>query len=152
MGRDRKATFMLNPADLLGGMADGRIELQVQDDHAGTGDWMLLPPTFLELPTIGAVQPESAGFRLSGQSLDQIEAVAASPEGPWEKTSITIQEGREVAQSTLPLSGDSCYLKLFGWDDLVLTVKFPVLPPRPITTPSLPPHTVPGPPEVENNP
>jgi hypothetical protein len=160
MGRDQKATFMFNPAALLGGMADGKLELQVQDDHAGTGDWIPLPPTFLELPTIGAVQMEAAGFRLTGESLDQIEAVAANPGGPWEKTSISIEEGREVTQSSLPLVGDTCFLKLFGWDDLVLTVKFPALPAKPGATPSLLPSappasqalpgTVPQPPRVEN--
>ena len=139
MGRDQKATFIINPAALLGGMADGKLELQVQDDHAGTGDWLPLPPTFLELPTIGAVQLETTGFRLTGESLDQIEAVAANQGGPWEKTSISIEEGREVAKSTLPLAGDTCFLKLFGWDDLVLTVKFPVLPSKPKAMASLPP-------------
>ena len=144
MGRDQKATFIINPAALLGGMAEGKLEIQVQDDHAGTGDWLTLPPTFLELPTIGGVELETTGFRLTGESLDQIEAVAANPGGPWEKTAISIEQGREVAKSTLPLAGDTCFLRLFGWDDLVLTVKFPALPSKPKATAALPP---PGPKE-----
>jgi hypothetical protein len=128
MGRDEKATFTLNPADLLGGRAAGKLELQVQDDHAGASDWLALPATFLELPVIAAVQAEPAGFRLTGQSLDQIEAVATSPEGPWQKTAITIQGGREVAELAVPLTRSACYLKLFGWSDLALAVQFPPAP------------------------
>jgi hypothetical protein len=125
MGRNQKATFAFNPAELLGGRAAGKLELQVEDDHAGASDWLPLPATFLDLPVIGAVQPENAGVRLTGQSLDQIEAMAATAEGPWEKTTVTIQGGREVAELTAPVIGDRCFLKLFGWSDLVLAVKVP---------------------------
>ncbi len=131
MGRSQKATFTFNPAELLGGRAAGVLELQVQDDKAGAGDWLALPATFLELPAIGAIQVDAHGFRLTGQSLDQIEAVAATPAGPWEKASVTIEAGREVARMATPLTSDTCYIRLFGWTDLVLAVKVPSPPPGP---------------------
>jgi len=141
MGRSQKASFTLNPAELLGGRAAGKLELQVQDDHAGPSDWMPLPPTFLELPTIGAIQVEPAGFHLSGQSLDQIEALAASPDGPWEKTTVTIEEGHEVAELAAPLTSSTCFIRLFGWPDLPLSVKLPAPPatPRPAPKPDAAP-------------
>jgi hypothetical protein len=135
MGRNQKATFILDPADLLGVRAAGILELQVQDDHAGAGDWTPIPATFLDLPAIGAIQAEPAGFRLTGQSLDQIEAVASSPAGPWAKTAVTIEGGREVVTQATPLTGDSCYLRLFGWTDLVLAVKIPRPSPEPKPVP-----------------
>jgi hypothetical protein len=128
MGRSQKATFTFNPAELLGGRAAGVLELQVQDDKAGAGDWLALPATFLELPAIGAIQVDAHGFRLTGQSLDQIEAVAAAPGGPWEPSRIAIEAGHEVASIAAPLTGAACYLKLFGWSDLVLTLKVPPAP------------------------
>jgi hypothetical protein len=132
MGRDQKATFILSPTELLGGRAAGKLELQVEDEHAGASDWIPLPDTFLELPNIGAVQSEAAGFQLTGQSLDQIEAVAPTRDGPWENAAVSIEDGREVARLATPLNGNICYIKLFGWSDLVLSVKFPQpLPPAP---------------------
>jgi hypothetical protein len=142
MGRDQKAAFILNPADLLGGRASGRLEIQVEDDRAGASDWIPLGPTFLELPSIAAVETEAAGFQLTGQSLDQIEAVAPSLEGPWESVAVSIEDGREVARMTTPLKGDACFVKLFGWPDLVLTVKVP--PPQP-AHPGTPPGPKPDP-------
>ncbi len=102
MGRNQKATFSLVPAELLGGRAEGKLEIQVQDEHAGPSDWTALPPTFLELPTISAIRAEDTGFRLTGQSLDQIEALAAAPDGPWEKAAVTIEGGREKAELVAP--------------------------------------------------
>jgi len=128
MGHNQKATFTFTPSDLMGGRASGRLEVQVQDDHAGASDWCALPATFLDLPAIGAVQGTAAGFRLIGRSLDQIEAVAPAREGPWEKAGITIEDGREVAGFTTRPAGNTCYLRLFGWDDLALAVTFPPLP------------------------
>jgi len=125
LGRSQKATFTLNPSELLGGRAAGKLELQIQDDRSGTSEWVPLPATFLDLPSIGAIRRQGPGLRLSGQSLDQIESVAASPAGPWSKTTVTIENGHEVAQLDLPLAGDTCYLRLFGWSDLVLSVKVP---------------------------
>ena len=86
---------------------------------------MPLPATFLELPTISAVQAAGTGFRLVGPSLDQIEGVATSPDGPWEKASISIEEGHEVLSLGAPMTGSACFLRLFGWPDLVLAVKWP---------------------------
>ncbi len=40
---------------------------------------------------------------------------------------MTIQGGREVAELTAPLTGDKCFIRLFGWSDLVLAVKVPPL-------------------------
>jgi hypothetical protein len=148
MGRNQKATFTLNPAELLGGRASGKLELQVQDDHAGPSDWMPLPPIFMELPTIGAIQAVPAGFRLSGQSLDQIEALAASLDGPWEKTSVTIEEGHEVAMLAAPPTSSTCFIRLFGWPDLPLSVKLPA--PPAANPPSGPP--VPPPPPAATRP
>jgi hypothetical protein len=145
MGRDQKAAFILNPAELLGGRAAGRLEIRVEDDLAGAGDWLPLPATFLEMPSIGAVQAEPGGFQLTGQSLDPIEAVAPAREGPWENASVAIEDGREVARLATPLAGDTCYIKLFGWPDLVLTVKFPPQPaaPRPVVAQAPPPQPAP---------
>jgi hypothetical protein len=124
MGHNQKAAFVLVPTAVLGGGASGRLEVQVQDEHAGAGDWLALPATFLDLPAIGSVRAADGGFRLAGPSLDQIERVAPDPGGPWLKPAIAIEAGREVAQVAAPLKGDVC-LKLFGWPDLVLTVKVP---------------------------
>jgi hypothetical protein len=154
MGREQKAAFAFNPVELLGGRAAGRLEVQVQDDRAGASDWLPLPATFLELPSIGAVQAEPGGFQLTGPSLDPIEAVAPAREGPWENTAVAIEDGREVARLATPLAGDTCYLKLFGWPDLVLEVKFPPSaarpaavqpPPRPAPSPVPPPPAPPMP-------
>jgi hypothetical protein len=142
MGRDQKATFILNPAELLGGRASGKLEVQVEDEHAGASDWIPLPDTFLELPDIGTVQADAAGFQLTGQSLDQIEAVAAVKEGPWENAAVSIEDGREVARLATPLKGNICYIKLFGWADLVLSVTFP--PPEPKPVPPVPPAAKPA--------
>jgi hypothetical protein len=133
MGHNRKATFTFTPSELLGGRASGKLELQVQDDHAGPSDWLALPATFLDLPAIGAVQQTATGFRLTGTSLDQIEAVAPSRDGPWEKAGLTIEDGREVAEFKTPLTGNTCFLRLFGWDDLAVAVTFPppLKPPTP---------------------
>jgi len=131
MGHNRKATFTFIPSELLGGRASGKLEIQVQDDHAGPSDWYPLPATFMDLPAIGAVQETATGFRLTGTSLDQIEAVAPSPEGPWQKAGLTIEDGREVAEFNTPLTGNKCFLRLFGWDDLAVAVTFPPLPPAP---------------------
>ena len=128
MGHGQKASFSFTPADLLGGRGTGQLEVQVQDEHAGDSDWMPLPATFLDLPVILGVERTGAGFRLTGTSLDQIEAVGPTREGPWEKAGITIQDGREVADFSTPLAGTTCFLQLFGWNELILTVK---LPPRP---------------------
>lgn len=147
MGRNEKATFTLSPTDLLGGRAAGKLELQVQDDHAGASDWYPLPTTFLELPTIAAVQAVPDGFRIEGQSLDQIEAVAAAPGGPWEPSRIAIEAGHEVASIAAPLTGAACYLKLFGWSDLVLTLKVPPAPEgtgAPAAVSAKPAETAPG--------
>ncbi|MDR3673087.1 MAG: hypothetical protein P4L36_19740 [Holophaga sp.] len=146
MGRDQKATFILNPAELLGGRASGKLEVQVEDDRAGASDWIPLPDTFLELPNIGAIQTEATGFQLTGQSLDQIEAVAPAKDGPWENTAVTIEEGREVARLNTPLNGNTCYIKLFGWSDLVLSVKLPPpAPPTPKPLPTEPKPALPAP-------
>ncbi len=127
MGNNQKATFVLNPTELLGGRAAGRLELQVLDDAAGASDWIPFPVTFLDLPTITSVQAAPPGLRLAGPSLDQLEAVAARPEGPWEPASVRIEEGRETLKVASPPEGNACYLKVFGWPDLVLTLKFPPL-------------------------
>jgi hypothetical protein len=131
MGNNQKATFTFNPSELLGGRASGRLEVQVQDDHAGASDWLPLPATFVDLPTVAAIQITPAGYRLTGPALDQIEAVAPAPGGPWEKVGITIEEGREVVNLATQLPGGQCFLRLFGWADLVLTAKFPFPPTAP---------------------
>ncbi len=131
MGNNLKATFTFTPAELLGGRASGRLEVQVLDDHCGAGDWLPLPATFLDLPTIAAVQRTPAGTRLVGPSLDAIEALAPSPSGPWEKASVAIGEGHESIDLASPLPAGQGYLRVFGWPDLVLTLKFPALPPSP---------------------
>lgn len=129
MGNNLKATFTFTPAELLGGRAAGRLEVQVVDDHCGASDWLPLPATFLDLPTIASVQRTTAGTRLIGPSLDAIEALAPSPAGPWEKASVAIEEGRESIDLAAPFQGGQGYLRVFGWPDLVLTLKFPALPP-----------------------
>ena len=147
MGRNEKATFILSPMDLLGGRAAGKLELQIQDDHAGASDWYPLPTTFLELPTIAAVQAGPLGFQILGQSLDQIEAVAPDPGGPWEQAQIAIEAGREVARIDTPLTGATCYIKLLGWADLVLTLKVPPVPAGvvpPATAPAMAPPEPPS--------
>ena len=133
MGNNQKCSFTFTPSELLGGRASGKLEIQVMDDHAGSSDWLPLPAAFLDLPTINAVQAAGTGLRLLGPSLDQIEVVAASPDGPWQKASITIEEGHEVLAMTAPITSTSCYLRLFGWADLVLAVKLP-----PPTTAAMP--------------
>jgi hypothetical protein len=132
MGNNQKATFSLNPSDLLGGRASGKLEIQIQDDHAGASAWLPIPATFLDLPTIAAIQGSSAGYRLTGPSLDQIEAVAPAPEGPWEKAGLTIVEGYEVVTLGTPLPAGKCCLRLFGWADLPLTVRIPEAPVMPL--------------------
>jgi hypothetical protein len=155
LGHDQKAAFAVTPSELLGGMASGRLEVQVQDDHAGASDWMPLPTTFLDLPAIGSVQGTVTGFRLTGASLDLIEAVAASPAGPWERAAIAIEDGREVAEFTLHLTDNKCYLKLYGWEEVPLALSFPgsaaarpdlpaVVPPVPAVASGVP-VAVPGP-------
>ncbi|NTV73192.1 MAG: hypothetical protein HGA66_03180 [Holophaga sp.] len=131
MGNNLKATFTFTPAELLGGRAAGRLEVQVVDDHCGASDWLPLPATFLDLPTIASVQRTTAGTRLTGPSLDAIEALAPSPAGPWEKARVAIEEGRESIDLAAPFQGGHGYLRVFGWPDLVLTLKFPALPPMP---------------------
>lgn len=138
LGNNQKATFFLNPADLLGGRAAGRLEVQMQDDHAGASDWLPFPVTFLDLPTITSVQAAPPGVRLAGPSLDQIEAVAPGPAGPWEKAAVIIEEGRETVKVASSLEGGACFLKVFGWPDLVLTLKLPPLKPGPETAPGGP--------------
>jgi hypothetical protein len=127
MGNNQKATFLFTPSDLLGGRASGTLEVQVQDDHSGPGDWMPLPAAFLDLPTISSVQADPSGLGLTGPSLDPIEALAPSPTGPWEKISVAIEDGRQVIKSSCRLTGDQCYLKVFGWPEVVLRFKFPTL-------------------------
>jgi hypothetical protein len=131
IGRSQKATFILNPNDLLGGRAAGKLEIQVQDEHAGASDWHPLPATFLDLPVISEVQATPSGAKLVGPSLDPIEAVASTQVGPWEKAEITLEGGREVAELTTHLAGNTCYLRLIGLTDLVLSVKFPPQPQAP---------------------
>jgi hypothetical protein len=143
MGNNQKCSFTLTPSELLGGRASGKLEVQIQDDHAGPSDWVPLPATFLDLPTIIAVQAAGPGLRLAGPSLDQIEAVAPSPAGPWEKARIDIEEGHEVLTLNAPGAGGLCYLRLFGWEELVLSVKLP--PPPALAEPSLPKEKVPDP-------
>jgi len=128
MGNNLKATFTFTPSELLGGRAAGRLEVQVVDDHCGTSDWLPLPATFLDLPIIAAVQRTPTGTRLIGPSLDAIEALAPSPAGPWEKARVAIEEGRETIDLASPLAGGQGCLRVFGWPDLVLTLKFPPLP------------------------
>ncbi len=150
MGHNRKATFTFTPSELLGGRASGKLEIQVQDDHAGASDWVALPATFLDLPAIGSVQGTATGFRLTGTSLDQIEAVAPAREGPWEKAGLTIEDGREVAEFKTPLAGNTCFLRLFGWDDLAVAVTFPPLIPAVAQAPKPVPGPLPPPsPAVE---
>ncbi|WP_316415699.1 hypothetical protein [Mesoterricola silvestris] len=129
LGNNQKATFVLNPAELLGGRAAGRLEVQIQDASAGASDWLPLPVTFLDLPTITAVQAAAPGLRLVGPSLDQIEAVAPTATGPWEKAAVLIQDGRETLTVPSPPDAGVCYLKVFGWPDRVLTLKFPPVKP-----------------------
>jgi hypothetical protein len=62
MGNSQKATFPIIPADLLGGRAYGKPEVQLQDDHAGASDWLPLPATFLDLPVVVAVQDPLIGL------------------------------------------------------------------------------------------
>jgi len=150
MGNNQKATFSLNPIDLLGGRASGRLEVQVQDDHCGNSDWVPLPATFLDLPVIVSVLAASPGVALNGPSLDPIEVVGPTPEGPWEKVSVAIEEGHETIRWSGG-AGDTCYLKVFGWPDRVLTLKFPPLPPAPAKpekteTRPVPPPQAPAPP------
>ena len=133
MGNNQKATFTFVPSDLLGGRASGRLELQLQDDHAGPSDWLPLPATFLDLPVIVGVQEAAPGVRLIGPSLDPIEAVAPGPDGPWEKPSVQVEEGHEAMTLTTSLPGSTCYLRVFGWPALVLAVHLPapLTPPKP---------------------
>jgi hypothetical protein len=130
VGNNQKAMFTVLPADLLGGRASGKLEAQVEDDHAGASVWLPLPATFLDLPVIAAVQGAAAGVRLIGPALDSIEAVAAAPGGPWEKVSVIVEEGHETMNLVTPLSGGRCYLRVFGWPELVLALNFPpIVPP-----------------------
>ena len=145
MGNNQKATFTFIPTDLLGGRASGKLEVQVQDDHAGTSDWLPLPATFLDLPVISAYQEAPPGGRLTGPSLDAIEAVAPAPEGPWEQPAVQVEEGHEIMTLTTPLVGNTCYLKVFGWPDLVLAMHLPVVP-APVKLPAPPPLATPLPP------
>jgi hypothetical protein len=124
VGNSLKAAFILDPSQLQGG-ASGKLEIQVQDKHAGNSDWVPLPATFLDLPVIAAIEPEGSGWRISGSSLDPIDSAAPTPVGPWQKLAVSVQDGREVADLTTPLPGGVCYLKLVGWGDLVLSVKVP---------------------------
>ena len=141
MGNNQKSTFPLIPADLLGGRASGKLEVQCVDEHAGSSDWLPLPPTFLDLPNIASIQALPTGARLIGPSLDVIEALAPSPTGPWEKVTVAIEDGHEAINLSSNLQGGPCYLKVFGWPDLVLSLKVPAFPlsaPSPVTTDSRP--------------
>jgi hypothetical protein len=129
MGNNLKTTFTFTPTDLLGGRASGKLEVQILDDHCGNSDWLPLPATFLDLPAIAAIQLTPSGSKLIGPSLDPIEALAPSPAGPWEKASVAIEDGHESIQLSAPLQGGQCYLRVFGWPDLVLTLKYPSPPP-----------------------
>ena len=126
MGNSQKASFTLMPLELLGGRAAGRLEVQLVDDHAGASDWLPLPATFVDLPVITAVQASPAGLQLIGPSLDPVQEVAPSPTGPWEKVKVVIEEGRETVSVTTPLPASRCYLRLFGWPELVLALNVPV--------------------------
>ena len=125
MGNNRKATFTLLPSDLMGGRASGQLEVQVADDHAGSSDWLPLPATFVDLPVIVAVQPALPGLRMVGPALDSIEAAAFSPEGPWEKVALQIEDGHETMLLRSPIQGNVCYLKIFGWPELTLALQIP---------------------------
>lgn len=144
MGNNLKTTFTFTPAELLGGRASGRLEVQVLDDHCGGSDWLPLPATFLDLPAIVAVQRTPTGSRLIGPSLDPIEALAPSPAGPWEKALVAIEEGHESIDLASPLPGGQCFVRVFGWPELVLTLKFPALPALAVPGAKEPPGTVPG--------
>ena len=139
MGHNQKTAFSFTPSDLLGGRASGRLEVQIVDDHTGVSDWKPLPPSFVDLPVILAVQAAPPGVRLIGPALDPIEAVAPSPDGPWEKVGVAIEDGHEAINLSTSLQGGSCYLKIFGWPDLVLALQVPALPlsaPSPAATDS----------------
>jgi hypothetical protein len=130
MGNNQKALLAFNPQELLGGRASGKLELQVQDQHAGASDWCPLPATFVDLPTLGSLRSTGGTFLLSGPSLDQIEWIAPAPGGPWAKLAVQLVGGQEVATLPAP-SQDGLYgIRLFGWPDLTLVLKAPApLPP-----------------------
>ena len=148
MGNNQKATFSFVPTDVLGGRASGKLEVQVQDAHAGASDWLPLPATFVDLPVIVAVQDAAPGTRLVGPSLDPIEAVAFSLDGPWARPGVQVEEGHETMTLAAPLAGNTCYLKVFGWPELMLAVHYPQVPAS--VKPAVPaPTTVVAPPKAE---
>lgn len=124
-GNNQKALVTLHPQELLGGRASGQLELQVQDQHGGASDWCAIPATFVDLPTLRALRPVGGVLQLSGPSLDQIEAVAAAPGGPWEKLTVQLEGGQEVANLPAPSKEGLYWLRLFGWPELALTLKAP---------------------------
>lgn len=122
LGNNQKASLALTPSELLGGRASGRLEVQVQDEHAGCGPWIPLPVTFLDLPVLGTLE----GTQLAGPALDAIQAVAVSPAGPWSALDVSLVDGREVATVPVAAPEGTYYFKLFGWPDLTFTLKAPV--------------------------
>lgn len=138
VGNNLKASFQIRPSELLGGRASGRLELQLVDDHGGASEWSPMPATFIDLPIISAVRLQKTGLQLVGPTLDPIETVAPSPDGPWEKASLLIEEGQEILRmSGVPDKG-CCYFKVFGWPDLVLRIEVPALPLAPELKPEPP--------------
>jgi hypothetical protein len=127
LGNNQKASLALTPSDLLGGRASGRLEVQVQDEHAGCGAWIPLPVTFLDLPVLGTLE----GTQLTGPALDAIQAVAVSPAGPWSALDVSLVDGRETAAVPVVTAEGTYYFKLFGWPDLTFTLKVPPPPAAP---------------------
>lgn len=130
IGRGQRIMAAFSVLDLFGPSVSGHLEIQVADATAGASAWVALSPLFIDLPRVAAVQREASGLRLTGPSLEAIEAVAASPQGPWMPFSFGFEGGLEAGGVPPPGEGGLLFLKLYGWPDLVVRLQVPPLPPE----------------------
>lgn len=140
VGRGQRLLANLKLSDLFGASGAGHLEIQVSDAKAGASAWVPLQPLFLELPEVKDLRLEGAGARLEGPALETIEAVAASPAGPWMPFSFGFTEGLETGGTPAPATDGALFLRLYGWPDLVVRLQGP--PPPKAAAPSPVPGTV----------
>lgn len=122
-GGGKRLLASFQPTEILGGRAYGKLEVQVQDERAGSSEWRPLPALFLDLPALAAFRPDPAGNLLLGPSLESVESAATLPSGPWRRLAITLRENQEAAPVP-PLAPDGTFaIRLFGWPELPLRVR-----------------------------